>query len=368
MLFVSGTTTGGSAASTHELAQVLAARGNQVGILARRRAHPRAGLVAPTPMSRVGGLAALPARAWRSARRATLTKPASSALHGDVHIWTSAAPDRVLPFVQQSFRPDVVIVNSVPRNAWRSMRASLQRVGVPAVLYVREAATLEQVPIVDLRPDLTVANCEALQRVVVALGVPACYVPSVIDFDQCEIVSTREVVLFVNPVETRGLSIALALAADNPGVRFAFQLSWPLGRRDERALRDEIGAYRNIELREYEPCPARIYRDARALLLPYLVDQRPRVVAEAQHNGIPVLASDLLGHREAVGPGGMFVAVDAARDAWSAALRTLLDDATSRELGDAARAHARRADQDAEHIAEQFENLMRTVASGDARV
>ena len=45
----------------------------------------------------------------------------------------------------------------------------------------------------------------------------------------------------------------------------------------------------------------------------------------------------------------------------------LLDDATSRQLGAAARAHARRADQDGEQIARQFEALMESVVSGHAR-
>ena len=282
-------------------------------------------------------------------------------------VWISAAAERALPALHRSFRPEVVIVNSVHRSAWRSIRGWLRQAGTPTVLYVREAATLEHVPIAEMPPDLTLANSEVLRRGVIALGVPASCVPSLIEFGRCEVATSRDVVLFVNPIPSRGLAIAVALAADNPDRRFAFQVSWPLRRRDERALRGAINGYRNIELREYEPHAARVYRDARVLLLPYRVDQRPRVVAEAQYNGIPVLASDLSGHREAVGPGGLFVPPDGTRDAWTAGLRTLLDDVTAGPIIAAARAHARRADQDAAQIVQQFEALMASVVSRHAR-
>ena len=54
---------------------------------------------------------------------------------------------------------------------------------------------------------------------------------------------------------------------------------------------------------------------ARVLLVPYRVDNRPRVVAEAQSNGIPVPASALPAHREA-GTRGVLVPGDASIRAW----------------------------------------------------
>ena len=52
------------------------------------------------------------------------------------------------------------------------------------------------------------------------------------------------------------------------------------------------------------------------LLTPYTLDMRPRVVLEAQVNGIPVLANDLPALRETVGPGGVLVARRRADRAW----------------------------------------------------
>ncbi|HEX6310137.1 MAG TPA: glycosyltransferase [Acidimicrobiia bacterium] len=368
LLFVSGTPTGGSAVSTRQLARALAVRDHDVGVLVQRRARPRAGLVAPPSARWATSVAGTPGRAWRAVRRAATTKPESSWSDGGVDVWTSVAPERVLRSVCENFRPDVVIVNSVHRHAWMSIRSSLNRAGVPVVLYVREAATFEHIPIADLRPDMTVTNSEAHRQQAVALGLPAVTIPSLIDVDECDVASTREVALFVNPLVSRGLAVAVALASDRPDVRFAFQLSWPLRRHDERALRGQINGLSNVELRPYESRAARIYRDARVLLLPYRVDQRPRVVAEAQWNGIPVLASDLPAHREAVGSGGLYVPLEAAPTVWATAFGELWDDTANRErLGAAARAHARRVDQDPAHVLGRFEAAIEQLTQG-ARV
>jgi glycosyltransferase involved in cell wall biosynthesis len=312
------------------------------------------------------GIAATSARVGRALRRVAAVHPGEVTLDRGVELWTCDAPERALDELCATFHPDVVIVSSVPRNAWASMRACLRRRGVCSVLYVREAATVEHVPIADLRADLTLVNSTALLESITALGVPAAYVPSMIDFTKCEVESTRTAVLFVNPIRSRGLAIALALAADHPDLPFAFQLSWPLDARDERSLRTQVSPHPNIEVRDHEPDAARVYRDARVLLVPYWVDQRPRVVAEAQWNGIPVLASDLPGHRESVGDGGLFVSLDAGRAAWSAALRTLWDDGpVAQRLAAAARAHATRPEQDTLAVVRSFEALVTAARSKD---
>ncbi|MGH9032944.1 MAG: glycosyltransferase, partial [Acidimicrobiia bacterium] len=359
LLFLSGTPTGGSAVSTRQLAERLAARGHDVGLLEQRRARPRAGLVAPPRVDWVTRAAATPARAWRALRRAATTEPESCGSSGGVRVWSSVAPERVLPAVCSAFRPDVVIVSSVHRHAWTAVRSWLKRTGLPVVLYVREVATFEHSPIAELPPDITVTNSEVHRQRADALGLPALTIPSLIEVDQCDVETSHEVALFVNPVKNRGLAVAVELASLRPDVQFAFQLSWPLRQHDQRALRRWIGRHPNIELRAHEPMAARVYRDARLLLLPYQVDQRPRVVAEAQWNGIPVLASDLPGHREAVGPGGLLVAPDAPPAAWAAGFGSLWDNcSTYEELRSAAHAHARRDDQDPARIVERFEGLV----------
>jgi glycosyltransferase involved in cell wall biosynthesis len=364
LLFLSGTPTGGSAVGTRQLAQRLAGRGHQVGLLVQQRSRPRAGLVASPRPRWVTAVAAMPARVGRALRRAATTRPNWCGSSGGVVECTSVAPEQVLPSVCEAFHPDVVVVSSVHRRAWTAVHSWLSRAGLPVALYIREVATFENIPIAELSPDVTVTNSETYRERVVALGLLAVTIPSLIEIDQYHVDSTREVVLFVNPLPSRGLAIAMALASDRPDLRFAFQQSWPLRKRDDRALGRWIRRQPKIELRPYESDGARAYRDARVLLLPYQVDQRPRVVMEAQGNGIPVLAADLPAHREAVGPGGLFVPPDAPTAAWATALSALWDDRSTYErLSAAARTHARRDDQDPARIVERFEALMEQTRS-----
>lgn len=365
LLFLSGTPTGGSVVATRQLAQRLAARGHNVGLLVQRRTRPRAGLVEPEHNQQIRWVIAAPERALRALRRATTTQPTRAGNREGVEEWTSAAPEQVLPRLCAEWRPEVVVVNSVHRRAWTVIRSWLKNAEIPVVLYVREAATLEHIPIAELRPDRTVTNTDAYRRRLAVLDLPACTIPSLIEIEQCEVDTTREVALFVNPLPSRGLAVAVALARERPDVRFVFQLSWPLRRRDHRALRRWIRGRPNIQLRTYEPQTARVYRDARVLLLPYQVDQRPRVVAEAQWNGVPVLAADLPAHREAVGSGGLFVPADAPPAEWATAFGTLWDDGSTYErVSASAWSHARREDQDPARIAARFESLMERVARG----
>ena len=101
--------------------------------------------------------------------------------------------------------------------------------------------------------------------------------------------------------------------------------------------------------------PARLYADASVLLTPYTLDMRPRVVLEAQVNGIPVLATDLPALRETVGPGGILVAADAPISTWVAALAELVDDPTRyAALDAAARVHAARDEVDPDVVVSTF--------------
>jgi glycosyltransferase involved in cell wall biosynthesis len=232
------------------------------------------------------------------------------------------------------------------------------KAGIPVVYYVREEPTLHNLPLARLRPDLVVANSPAHAERASALGLRVVTIPSVVDFSECEVETSREVALFVNPVASRGLDIAESLATRRPDVRFAFQMSWPLRRRDRRALDHGLRTLSNVELRPYESDVRRVYRDAKVLLVPYRHDNRPRVIAESQWNGIPVLCTDVASHRESAGPGGVLVSLAAPVDEWARAFASVWDDPVAYgRLCAAARGHARRSDQDPEHLAADFESV-----------
>jgi glycosyltransferase involved in cell wall biosynthesis len=183
-------------------------------------------------------------------------------------------------------------------------------------------------------------------------------IPSVVEIDRCIVESTRERVLYINPIELYGVDIAIALARARPAVSFVFAESWRLNDAERRDLFARLRSVPNVEFRDRVDDPRQVYRDACLLVVPYEHFGRPRVVLEAQVNGIPVLASDTPALREVVGPGGALVGVGAPIEEWANALDEMLEPTRASELEHLARAHAARPDVDPEEIASRFERAV----------
>lgn len=368
VLFVSGTSVGGAARSTVELARALHERGHATAVVladdADARTHARhkslLNLRVKLEQRRAPALVvAATERAHRAiGRRLDQHGPTSGPTSGPP-VWRAAQPENALAHLRTTFRPDAVVVNSVERPAWRQMRAELEAAGIPSVLYMREATAVRHLADPPAPPTLLLANAQAHADAAQALGFECPVVPSVVDVSNSAVESTRERVLMVNPVALYDVDRALALAAALPDVPFAFAESWPLS-DDERAHLDRALQDRpNVELRAPTDAPSEVYRDARILLMLCTVPSRPRVIAEAQANGIPVLAVDRPGHGEGVGPGGILVAPDAPFEQWVATLARMWHDAAEYErLATAARAHAARADFTPDAVTAKFEALL----------
>jgi glycosyltransferase involved in cell wall biosynthesis len=360
ILFVSGVPTGGSAHSTRELAERLAGHGHDVALLFRveaprvRQVHKRAiNLVTKLGSKRGAGSVD---------RTAALIGRTPKHVKEDVpyQVWTSSVPENSLETVMRSFGPDVVVVSSIGRVAWKRIRSILATVGIPSVLYIREENALGHLSVSGAPPDLMLANSHTNAQRATALGAPALMVPSVVTVDRYLVDTTRERVLFVNPVPSYGLETALELAAARPDVKFAFVEWWKLEDDERDALNDRLKAkLPNVVLRPATTDPAQVYADARVVLAPFLLDGRPRVVLEAQANGIPVLARDLPALRETVGSGGTLVPADAPISAWADALGAMIDDPEQyRAACDAALAYANRDEVDPERIVVRFERAL----------
>lgn len=360
ILFVSGVAIGGSAHSTRELAERLTGHGHDVAILFRferprmRRVHQRSvnlvsKLGSHAIASHVDRVASMIGRKPRRTKEAV-----------PYAVWESVVPENSLGTVMRSFGPDIVVVSSIGRVAWQRIRQDLRDLGIPSVLYIREESALGHLSISEAPPDLLLANSHTNAERAGALGTPALMIPSVVTVDRYLVASTRERVLFVNPVPSYGLETALDLAAARPDVQFAFVEWWKLEDDERAALNERLAAkLPNVVLRPATTDPAAVYADARVLLAPFLLDGRPRVVLEAQANGIPVLARDLPALRETVGPGGRLVPADAPVEAWADALGSLIDDPERyREACDAARAYAGRKDVDPEVVVARFERAL----------
>jgi glycosyltransferase involved in cell wall biosynthesis len=364
VLFVSGVATGGSARSTRELAAALASRGHVVGALFGTTDRPRARHVhrravnLSVKIERSSWAAPLQAPvSWASGLVGRRPRQAGDPSRADgVETWETIVPENAFPVVARAFGPEVVVVSSIDRMSWRRIRPLLARTSTPAVLYVREQNAFGHLTISRVLPDLLVTNSDAHTSHARSLGFDAVTVPSLVTFDGRIVESTREHVLYVNPTPLYDLEVALALAHDRPDVRFRFAESTPIEPAEWESLAARVASAPNVELTHFVADPRALYGNARVLLAPYRTNGRPRVVLEAQANGIPVLGSDLPTIREAVGPGGRVVDPDAPRAEWAAALSELIDSPVRYDrYVEAARAHAGRPEVDPAAIVETFE-------------
>jgi glycosyltransferase involved in cell wall biosynthesis len=367
VLFVCGTSDGGSARSTEQLAARLHGRGHDVATLMGRRPRP---LPRQLDGAACTGLHAVVARQAGRVER-VIGRRLSSAARGSgdapYPTWQSRFPGPCLPAVSKQHRPNVVVATSLDPRSWRAVQAHLAAAGTPSVLYLRAESTLQQLAAGPL-PDLVLANAQSLADGAAALGIDAVVVPSVVELDRCRVESTRQRVLFVNPIARRGLPVALAMARARPSIPFVIQETAALDRRDRARLRRRLGSLTNVAVRSPVSDPAAVYRDARILLAPYLVSNRPRVVLEAQSNAIPVLAADVPGLRECVPPGGVLVRPGAPLDEWLRALDELWEDpGRYAELAAAARRHSERAEVQPSVVVDLFEDVVTSVLQARAQ-
>lgn len=299
---------GGAQSSTHDLATILRSLGHGVSVLAGINDDR-------SPL--------------------TLRAQAASAL-GEPYVldddlgyacFRSFWPARAVPDLVERLRPDVFVVQSM--DAVELGRA-VNRAGIPLVFYFRN--TLSD----GARPeDLTasfVSNSEFTARYHLEThGITSAVVPPLVRRERYHFGGPRgSAVLFVNPIEIKGLSIALGLARRCPDIPFVFLEGWGLSPSEHAALLHDLATLPNVSLRPATHDMKAVYAEARLVLAPSRWEEAwGRIATEAHINGIPVLGSDVGGLPEAIGPGGMVVDPRGPIEAWERALRAMWSDAAT---------------------------------------
>jgi len=360
ILFVSTTRIGGSGLSQRQLAARLIARGHRVEILADpEEGHRLTRYLYKRQVNLSTKLRGHPARPLLLALQRPFGRRVVPAPEYAVPVFFSPIPEHAYVTMRRRLSPDVVVASSIDRVSWRRLRAQLRADGIPSVLYLREDVAHGHLSITSAPPDLLLANAGSLADRARAAGFPCLVIPSAIETTATRVESTRKRVLLINPLASHGVDRLWAVAKARPDIPFAAQESWPLSGSDRAAVLAEAGRLPNVEFRPRTADLAVIYRDARLLFAPHRLDNRPRVVAEAQANGIPAVASAYPGLVEAVGPGGVLVDPGAPDAAWVDAVGRLWDDPSRYDrLVEAALGHAARAEIDPEVVTTRFEEAM----------
>ena len=353
VLFVVGTDRGGASLSTWELARRLPPAATP-GVLERAKPASRV-LSPPTRRERLWDRSrsvSARMRNWHTLEPST---------QGGVASWTAPFLEGAIGPVCDDFCPDVVVGCSMYPRAWSSVVRQIAKRGIPTILYLREQSSVR---LLGAGPTRVLANAPAIADSVRPVRPDVVMIPSVVDIDAVRTASTRTHVLYLNPIPTRGLEMAIDVAQAAPEILFAFQESQLLHPRDLDALQARTGALSNVELRRTVGDRRALYRDARVVLLPYLVENRPRVVLEAQANAIPVVASDIPGLRDAVGPGGVLLAPHRGPSEWRTCLQQLAEDHDHyAALCRAALEHSQRSEVAPQRIVERFLDVVTATAS-----
>jgi glycosyltransferase involved in cell wall biosynthesis len=238
--------------------------------------------------------------------------------------------------------------------------------GLPIVIYIFDIQGVASLADPICSGSHVIANAEFLASLIANNWHRPPVVPCIIDPADCLVESTREVVLYINPHPRKGVNLAWAIAEASKGLQFVFQESWRLIEKRRMEVIAHANNLENVEFRSVTNQPSEVYRDARVLLAPY-GPERPRVVDEAQANGIPVVASDVPGLRESVGTGGVLLDPEGPIDAWVSLLKRLHTDTDYyNDLVSAALSHNRRADIQPGYLTQRFESELQHAINSPA--
>jgi glycosyltransferase involved in cell wall biosynthesis len=274
--------------------------------------------------------------------------------YGGYTVYHAKQPHIVAELVLQQFRPDAAVVQG---GAMTALSHAFHRAGVPTVVNFLDCEFKDGNLFAPGSPFLFVGNAPFVaRRAEVLLGIECHMVQSVIRPGDFVTDTVRSHALFIGSSPLKGIEIAFRIAESRPDIPFLFVESWPIGDDIRNVYMSRAAAAGNIEWSRPVADMLPFYAKARLTLVPSIWnDSAPRVVAESQASGIPVLATDIAGLPYMVGPGGRLVDVDAPHADWLEAFDAMWNDEQEyAELSELARQHAHRAEVAPGRLAERF--------------
>lgn len=267
----------------------------------------------------------------------------------------------VVDEVIHRFAPDVVL--SQGGGAVRLAKI-FDQAGIPALIHFRNVefdGLSDAINALD-KHTVFIANSRFTQtRAKREFGVDARVIYPIVDATKYRILPQGSHCVFINPHPSKGIDIALGVAAACPDIPVLIVEAWTLDGPEIVANRNRAAALPNVTWLSRTEDMRRVYSMARLMLVPSRWEEAfGRVVAEAQVSGIPSVASAIGGLPEAVGSGGLLLPHDAPVADWAAAVRRVWDTpAEHARLASAALYHAARPEMQADQQITQLETAIR---------
>lgn len=265
-----------------------------------------------------------------------------------------------LPRCIETFQPEVVWSNSFL--ALPLLRRA-REIGLAAVWYIHdcrpEAQHLHKAA--ELGVEIIAVSKFIAHRVSRITG-RVCEViyPLITEEDYLVELAPEGFITFINPRPVKGYEIFLEVARLLPEMRFLVVEAWPLG-PGLTEVKSQLQRLGNVEFLTQLADSRQIYRHTRLLLVPSIVQEGgPRVIREAQLNGIPVFGSPRGGIAEMIGEGGEIIEDYENAESWAHAIRTLFADPERyQQLSNAARKNSHRSELTTKTVVRQFQEACR---------
>lgn len=252
----------------------------------------------------------------------------------------------VLSTLVGHIRPDIAFVQASEHMQTANLIVGL---GVPVIVYLHDVLfdELDGDPreLGDVR---FVSNSRfTARKYLEKFGITSDVVPPLIRADSYRVKSQKRFVTMINPQPFKGVDLAKKLVRALPDIPFCFVESWELPREERDELEQLSKRCSNFILRKPTLNMKSVYLDSKIVIVPSTLEEAwGRVASEAQVSGIPVVASNIGGLPEAVGPGGILLAPDDF-GGWADAIRRLwYDEAHYSRTAEAAMKHSKRAELD----------------------
>jgi glycosyltransferase involved in cell wall biosynthesis len=245
--------------------------------------------------------------------------------------------------VLAEFRPDIAILPF--HEPCMALVALGLRAGVKAALLVTSVDSASASLNLVQRPEIMLLACSpfAARRIEALHGIRPPVTLPLVEPQDYRVDPRGDAVVMVNPTLMKGVEIFFRLAEARPHIPFIAIESWDITDEWRLTLANRARALGNVELWPAAADMRPVYRRARAVLMPSILEETyGRVVAEAQVSGIPALCADRGALRETGGDGVLAIDIDAPIEAWLVALDRLWDDEEHRLLSAASRREAER--------------------------